>query len=219
MTSKRFALITTGTALGAALMVSGCSSSSGPISGLPSAPPAAAPGTSGSPAATPTDGSDSSAAAAIGSILGSGGPLDVSKLCAAVPAADIQKLFKASAPALVDEPGECNWGNGGITVDIYFNDGDKSLYGGGGVDPATAATLPGVGDIAQWTEPVPGQTVPFLIAHKGTTSIAVSAGIDVDQSTMAYTGSAPFFHISQAESVKYATEEGQICTDLFNAGA
>ena len=150
-------------------------------------------------------------------ILGSGGPLDVSKLCAAVPPADIQTLFKASAPSLVSDPGECNWGSGGITVDIFPNDTDMSLYGGGAVSVANASHLSGVGDIAQWTQPVPGHTVPFLVAHKGTTSISVSPSLNVDQTTIAFTGSAPFFDVSKAEALKYATEEGQICNDIFSA--
>ena len=132
----------------------------------------------------------------------------MSKLCAAVPQADVQKLFKAPAPPLVSDPGECNWGNGGITVDIFANDADKSLYGGGAVSVATAAHLSGVGDIAQWTQPVPGHTVPFLIAHKGTTSIAVSPSLNVDQTSIAYTGSAPFFNVSHAEALKYAIGRG-----------
>lgn len=104
-----------------------------------------------------------------------------------------------------------------MTVDIYFNDADKSLYAGGGVSAATAAHLSGVGDLAQWAQPVPDRTVPFLIAHQGSTSISVSPGLDVDQTSMAYTGSAPFFNVTKAAALKYATEEGQICNDIFAA--
>ncbi len=215
MPSKRIAYLTTGVALGAVAALTGCSSSSGSISGLQSiASPAAATG-GGSPAG----GSPAASTDPLQGIIGSGGPLDVSKVCAAVPPADVQKLFKAtaSAPALASYPGECNWGGGGITVDIFPNDADKSLYGGGAVSPATGAHLSGVGDLAQWTQPVPGHTVPFLVAHKGSISISVSPSLNVDQTSIAYTGSAPFFDVSKAEALKYATEEGQICNDIFSA--
>jgi hypothetical protein len=157
------------------------------------------------------------ASAALPGVFGSGSPLDVSKLCAAVPQADIQKLFKATAPAVVANPGECDWGAGGVTVDIYFNDANKKFYSDGGVSPATANPLPGVGDLAQWAEAVPGMTVPFVVAHKGTTSISVTPSLDVDQTTMSYTGSSPFFKVSKAAAAEYAAEEGQICNDLFAA--
>jgi hypothetical protein len=207
--------LASGLALCSALALGGCSSSSGsttaqsptsPAGSIPAAGSASA-SASAAPQTTPN----------LSAIFGSGGPLDVSKLCAAVPQADIQKLFKAPAPAFVADPGECDWGSGGITVNIFFNDADKKLYSGGAVSNATATHLPGVGDLAQWEQPVPGQTPPFLVAHKGTTSISVSPGLDVDQTTMSYTGSAPFFKVSRAAAAKYAAEEGQICNDIFAA--
>jgi hypothetical protein len=140
-------------------------------------------------------------------------------LCAAVPQADIQKLFKAPAPAVVANPGECDWGSGGITVDIYFNDANKQFYSNGAISTATAKPLAGVGDLAQWQQPVPGATVPFLVAHKGSTTVSVSPGLDVSQTTMTYTGSSPFFKIPSASAAQYAAEEGQICNDIFAAAS
>jgi hypothetical protein len=206
---------------GTVLVLSGCSGSSGGATAQPtistaasaSAAVSAAPQVSASPLASTA----AQASAALQGVFGSGGPLDVSKLCAAVPPADIQKLFKATAPAVVAYPGECNWGAGGITVDIFFNDANKKFYSNGGVSTATAKTLPGVGDLAQWAQAVPGMTVPFVVAHKGTTSISVTASLDVDQTTMSYTGSSPFFKVSNAAAAQYAAEEGQICNDLFAA--
>ena len=213
MPRKRIAFLAIGAALGAVAALSGCSRSNGSIAGLQSVA-SPAPSTGGG---SPAGGSPATSINPLQGILGSGGPLDVSTLCAAVPTADIQKLFKAPAPSLVSDPGECNWGSGGITVDIFPNDADKSLYGGGAVSVASAAHLSGVGDIAQWSQPIPGHTVPFLVAHEGTTSISVSPSLDVDQTTIAFTGSAPFFDVSKAEALKYAIEEGRICTDIFSA--
>jgi hypothetical protein len=222
MVGTRLAQLSTGAAVCTVLALSGCSSSISPPTVQPAATPAGG-------AATPAGGATPAGAAPIGSlapaassalqqILGatSGGPLDVSKLCAAVPVADVQKLFKATAPSVSAYPGECNWG-GGITVDIYFNDVSKQFYNGGGISVSTAKPLSGVGDVAQWSQPVPGMTAPFMAAQKGTTTISVSAGLDVDQTTMPYTGSAPFFKVTAASAAQYAAEEGQICNDLFAA--
>jgi hypothetical protein len=207
--------LTSGAAICTVLVISGCGGSSGGTTAPPPGTPfASAPAAASS---APSASTAPQASTALSGLLGSGGPLDVSKLCAAVPQADVQKLFKATAPTFAAYPGECNWGNGAITVDIFFNDGNKKLYSGGGVSTATAKMLPGVGDLAQWAQPVPGQTVPFVVAHKGTTSISVSPGLDVDQTTMSYTGSSPFFKVSNASAEQYAAAEGQICNDLFAA--
>lgn len=211
MVGNRLVSLTTGAAACTVLLLSGCSGSSSPS--------AAKPGTVPVGAQTPTGSLAPAASSALQQLLGAaaGGPLDVSKLCAAVPAADIQKLFKAPAPAVTVDPGECTWGGGGITVDIFPNDANKQFYAGGGVNVATAKSLSGVGDIAQWSQPVPGMTVPFLVAHKGTTTISISPSLDVDQTTMAFTGAAPFFKVPAAAAAKYAAEEGQICNDMFAA--
>jgi hypothetical protein len=217
MTGIRLDSIATGSAICAVVALTGCSSSNSSA-----APPAAAAALSSaiasaeaaapSTAATPSGGVPSSVLAGI---LGSGGPLDVSKLCAAVPAADVQKLFKAQTSAAQAFPGECTWGGGGITVDIYASDANKHYYSDN--LPTDAKPLSGVGDVAVWFQPVPGATAPFMSAHKGSTTITVAAGLDVDQTTMHYTGSAPFFKIPNASAAQYAAEEGQICNDIFAA--
>ena len=43
--------------------------------------------------------------------------------------------------------------------------------------------------------PVPGATVPDVGCHRGTTSITITPGLDVDQTTLTYTGSDPFYKI------------------------
>jgi hypothetical protein len=161
----------------------------------------------------------SSAAKAAGGsgLSGALGSLDVSKLCTAVSTADVQKLFKDTAPKVVADPGECNWG-GGITVDIDKNDTSKQFYPGGAFSGSEPA-LSGVGDQALWTQPVQNMTLPLVTSRKGNTDCSVSVGLDVDNSSIAYTGSAPFFKIADADELTYAQEEGQICTDLFKAGA
>ncbi len=153
-----------------------------------------------------------------GALGGALSSLDVSKLCAAVSTADVQKLFKDTAPKVVANPGECDWGSGDITVDIDQNDTSKQFYPGGafgGTEPA----LPGVGDKALWSAPVANMTLPFITSRKGNTDCSISPGLDVDKSSITYTGSDPFFKIADADELSYAQEEGQICNDLFKAGA
>jgi hypothetical protein len=158
-------------------------------------------------------GDSSGANDALGGALSS---LDVSKLCAAVKSDDIAKLFKAATPKLAVEPGECDWGGGGITVDIDLKDTAKQFYPGGAFS-GSEAQLSGVGDEALWSQPVKGMTVPFITARKGNTDCSISPGLDVDQTSMPYTGSAPFFTIADADAQQYANEEGQICNDIFKA--
>jgi hypothetical protein len=112
MTCTRFAYLTAGAALCAAVAVSGCSSSAGSdAASSGGTTPAASLGGASASGGAPTASSNP-----IQQVLGSGGPLDVSKLCAAVPHSDVQKLFKAPAPAVVSNPGECDWGSatGGV---------------------------------------------------------------------------------------------------------
>lgn len=158
-------------------------------------------------------GDTNGANAALGGALSS---LDVSKLCAAVKSADIQKLFKAATPKLAVEPGECDWGGGDITVDIDLKDTSKQFYPGGAFS-GNEPQLAGVGDEALWSQPVKGMTVPFITARKGNTDCSISPGLQVDQTSMPYTGSDPFFTIADADAQQYANEEGQICNDIFTA--
>lgn len=144
--------------------------------------------------------------------------LDVHKQCAAVTSGDLQKLFKGAVPALVVNPLECDWGQGAITVSIYFNDTTKKYYTGGAVG-AGGTPLSGVGDIAHWIQPVQGHTVPFIAAHKASTTCTVDPGIDVDQTSMQYSGHAPIFTVPDAAAAQYAAEEGQLCNDVFSVSS
>ena len=191
----------------ALLALAACSGSNGQST-------AAAP-TSASASGGDASGVAAQASAAASSLGTAGGSLDVSKLCAAVPSADVQKLFKATAPAVTVNPLECDWGSGAITVDIYAGDTDKQYYNSGGGN--TGTSIGGIGDIAQWMQPVPGATVPDLAAHKGSLTITVTTGIDVADTTMQYTGKSPFYKIPAAAAQQYAAEEGQICNDMFQA--
>jgi hypothetical protein len=73
-----------------------------------------------------------------------GGPLasvDVTKLCAAVSQGDIQKLFKdGTTPKLQANPGECDWGD--VSVDVDLKDTTKQFYPGGAF-PAAKRNWPG----------------------------------------------------------------------------
>jgi hypothetical protein len=56
-----------------------------------------------------------------------------------------------------------------------------------------------------------------MVAHKGAVSISVLPDLEVNQTTMAYTGSAPIYSVSNTAVAQYAAEEGQICNDIFAA--
>jgi hypothetical protein len=98
------------------------------------------------------------------------------------------------------------------------DDASKQYYNGGAVAVASATPLPGVGDEAVGSQPVKGATVPVIAAHKGSTTCTITPGPEVDQTTMDYTGSDPFFHVSDASAAQYAAEEGQLCNEIFAAG-
>jgi len=155
------------------------------------------------------------AAAALAGATGNGGPLDDSKLCAAVKPADVQALMKATVTPVVNEPGECAWYGGELKIDIYANDPTQKYYQNPVNGPGTTP-VPGVGDQAQWSEPVPGATTPWIEAHKGSLTCVLSPA-DPPATTIPYTGSDPFFKIAAADSAAYAAKEGVLCQDIFNA--
>lgn len=155
------------------------------------------------------------AAAAIAGATGKGGVLDESKLCAAVKTADIQALMKAPVTPVVNYPGECSWFGGDLKIDIYADDPTQKYYqnpvNGSGTTP-----VPGVGDQAQWFAPVPGATTPWVEAHKGSLTCTLQPA-DPPETTLAYTGTDPFFKIAPADSAAYAAKEGVLCADIFAA--
>jgi hypothetical protein len=155
------------------------------------------------------------AGAAISAATGPGGPLDVSKLCAAIKPADVQALMKAAVTAVVDYPGECSFYGGDLKVDIYLNDPTQKYYQNAVGAPGTTP-LPGVGDQAQWSQPVPAMTTPYIEAHKGSTT-CITETADPPETTMPYTGSDPFFTITTADAAAYAAKEGALCNDVFGA--
>ena len=205
MRRTRFALAV----LTTAVLLAACSHNT-PTSSVSAGSPAGAT----TSASAPIAGIGSGVPGAIASAVA--GQLDVSKLCAAVPQADVQKLFKATAPSVTANPLECAWGPS-MTVDIYANDPAKKylqdLFG------SSPTQLSGLKFSAEWSEPVEDATVPDVGCSNGKTSITVSPGLDVDQTTLTYTGSDPFFKVDPASAAQYATEEAALCGDLYQAGA
>ena len=200
-----------------ACLLTGCSksSSAAPSGGATGAAATIAAAAGGSAAAAAGVSAPPGAAAALAGATGKGGPLDFSKQCAAIKPADVQALMKAPVTPVVDNPGECSFYGGDLKIDIYLNDPTQQYYQNPVNGPGTTA-IPGVGDQAQWSEPVPGATTPWVEAHKGSTTCVLSPA-DPPETTMAYTGSDPFYKIAQADSAAYAAKEGVLCNDIFAA--
>jgi hypothetical protein len=154
-------------------------------------------------------------AAAIAGATGKGGPLDESKMCAAIKPADVQALMKAPVTPVQNFPGECSYYGGDLKIDIYANDPNQKYYQNPVNGPGTTP-VPGVGDQAQWFAPVAGMTTPWVEAHKGSLTCTISPA-DPPETTLPYTGSDPFFKIAPADSVAYAAKEGVLCNDIFAA--
>jgi hypothetical protein len=155
-------------------------------------------------------------AAAVAGALGPGGPLDMSKQCAAMNAADVQALMKAPVTKVTVDPGECSFYGGDLKIDLYPGDSTQQYYlnpvGGPGTTP-----ISGVGDQAQWSQAVPEATTPLVEAHKGSLTCVISPA-DPPETTLVYTGTDPFFKIADSDAAAYAEKEARLCSDAFSVG-
>lgn len=185
--------------------LTGCSTSA-VHSGSTAPPPVTA---SPSSAATPSTRQASSSA---------GHPVDVAKLCSAVPQADVQKLLKQPAgPVTVNAQfSECSWQGGNITIAVHSHDDDLTVYNT--IDTFQHhAPLTGVGDKAEWADDPTASigTVPVVAAHKGALTLSLNAG-PIDQTTLRYTGTQDTkIVVDPSSAAQYAAEEGQLCNDMF----
>jgi hypothetical protein len=182
-------------------IVAGCSKSSSPSS------------VGAADATTAATGAAAAAASAIANAVG-GGSLDMSKQCAAMKSADVQALMKAPVTPVVVNPGECSFYGGDLKIDLYPNDPTQKYQNPVGGPNTTA--LSGIGDQAQWFQPVSGASTPWVEAHKGSLTCVLSPA-DASETTMTYTGSEPFYTITPTAAAAYAQEEGKLCTDAFGA--
>jgi hypothetical protein len=176
-------------------------------------------GSSGSSAAKAGSGSGAQASAIAQAVGAGSSVMDSSKkACDGIKPADVQALLKASASAVTVNPFECAWNQGAITVTVYLGDTTDKYYN----DQASNAGPDGsgslsVGDKAVWFQPVPGRTVPAIVSHEGSNTCVVQLSADPPDTTVAYTGSAPFFTVKPADAEAYAAKEGQLCTEVFSA--
>jgi hypothetical protein len=177
-------------------------------------------GTSGTAAAAGTSGVAASGAAlaaaesnGANALAAVSGLVDVSKQCEAIPTADVQALLKSPPGDQVHNPLECDWKNTTLKVDLSPNDTDKKSYND--LLSTEGHAITGLGDVAQWSEPVPGRTAPDINAHKGNLTCYVQAADPITTLTLPYTGSDPFFKVTDADSLAYATLEAKLCADIF----
>jgi hypothetical protein len=218
--SRSAALVSVALVTTAACLLTGCSKSKSASSSAPSgggATGAAAAGGSaaGGSAAGAGGAATGALASAVAGATAAGGALDESKVCAAIKPADVQALMKAPVTPVVNNPGECSFYGGDLTIDIYANDPTQKYYQNPVNGPGTTP-VPGVGDQAQWFAPVPGMTTPWVEAHKGSTTCTVSPA-DPSETTLPYAGASPFYKITTADSAAYAAKEGVLCNDVFAA--
>ena len=147
---------------------------------------------------------------------GAAGATDVSKYCNAIPHADLQALVKATVGAAIAFPFQCAWNGTGLKVSVNPNDDD--IKGSSELIGSDGKAISGVGDLAKWDSPVPNMTLPNVYAQKGAKFTCFVAGDDVPTSTIAYTGSDPFFKITDAAELAYANKEAKLCSDVFAVG-
>jgi hypothetical protein len=210
---RRYALAAPAAALSGSLLLTGCGGSSGHHDAA-SQLAAIAAGASADP---------SGAAAAIAAAVASGGKaidsvsgqLDVSKQCAMIPTADVQALLKGSPGSAANQPLQCSWSGTDLQISLSPMDSDKSDYNA--LVSSDGHAIAGLGDEAQWSQPVKGATIPNVDAHKGSLSCYVQAPDDITTTTLPYTGSDPFYTITDTDALAYATKEAKLCADLFAA--
>ncbi len=139
--------------------------------------------------------------------------LDVSKACATLPQVQVQALVKKPIGKEVDAPETCGWSGTDLQVQLFTDDADKlhyNLFSHPSDHPIT-----GIGDVARWSEPLAGMTLPDVNVHKGKVTCKVVSVSNVAGSTIAYTGSDPFFTITATAATAYALKEAALCTVLF----
>lgn len=145
--------------------------------------------------------------------------MDVAKLRAAVKQADVQRLFKQPVgPVTVNaEFNQCTWHGGDINITVHSGDDDRTIYNTIQQN-AHHSPLSGVDDMAEWAyDPTMEQgSVPNVAAHKGTLTLILNARMAMDQTTLSYTGTQDTkIVIDPSSAAQYASEEGQLCTDMF----
>lgn len=194
--SRRASLASIAVVAATACLVTGCGGKSAPAAG----------GSAAALAAAISQGSKA--------ISGVSGELDVSKQCAAITTADVQALLKGPPGAPVTNPLECGWKGTDLKVDLSPDDADKHSYND--LLSTEGHAIAGLGDVAQWFEPVPGSTAPDVNAHKGSLTCYVQAPDPLPATTLPYTGSDPFYKIADPDSLAYANKEAKLCADIFS---
>jgi hypothetical protein len=175
-------------------------------------------GSSGGSSASTAGAAPKGAASAIANAVGPGSSIAdlTSKACAAIKPADAQALLKKQGVTARTNPFECAWDGGALTVTIYPNDTSDKYYGDQTTHLEDPGTLP-IGDKAVWFQPVPGHTVPAVVAKKGTNTCEVQLSADPPDTTMPYTGSMPIVTTKRADVAAYAAKMGVLCSEVFGA--
>lgn len=107
-----------------------------------------------------------------------------------------------------------------LTTTLFPGDTSKQFYNDSVTQLGPNPTqLSGIGDAAAWSQIVPGDTAPEVVAHQGSLTCVVQTPADTSQLTIEQTGSGPIYQISASAAATYATKMGVPCTDVFALGS
>jgi hypothetical protein len=161
---------------------------------------------------------------------GGGGATGVdAKYCAAIKVADAQVLTTATLSAAKSGgpqscafllPGQDVSGDN-LTVTVFAGDSSKKFYDNSVTELLAGAgtALPGVGDEAEWGQPVAGESSPVVVAHKGSLSCVAAGPADLTPMMIDKTGGGPIYQVSSAAAASFAAKMGVLCNDVFSVGS
>jgi hypothetical protein len=151
------------------------------------------------------------------------------KYCAAIKVADAQALSTATlSAAQTGGPESCAFvlpdqdlNGDNLTVTVFPADSDKQFFNDSVTNllAGSGSALPGVGQEASWAQPLPGQSAPTVVAHKGSVSCVVQPPADLSVMTIDKTGNPPIYDVSASAAAAFATKMGVLCNDVFSVGS
>ena len=223
--------------LAATCLVAGCSGGSGarakptatpgtastaaPVSSVPSTPAASGPAATSAPTASATPPASNGAAPTLGP-ASSG---FITNVCSAITTADAQATVQLPIDSIGFDPNNqdpdgifactIDPADQAVTVTVEPEDVAMANYESDvAAENVPATALPGIGDIAVWTQVSNGP--PDFYAHKGHVTCEVKTN-DTQILSLAYDPSVGDGGVTAASAAAYAIKLGTLCKDVFAA--